>query len=444
MKVELVAQRRIRGSKWHALVKLARLLYVYKNTGIALSFPCFEKETFNVGTGVILHLNEQSLEKISYHDLYDLCDHESRNLSPQSLDETLDHVLYLITLLRNDFTREQISKYIQHSQFVVVLTMDGGKMASILYNFAHDLSFKTNIPIPTLKYLNKHGHIWGEARNMSTEEQHKQYIHRIISRYKLLLEIEHQLMSNSNNDKDPILQFFSYKFDEMIPIHQYMDENIIKDQSMYDIKVLWAPGFYSLKNLPLSTLGITFTVSLNDIDLTFIQISPLFKKRESLSSVSRRELIVHELIHAARVPIHSNEYEEEIAYRLSSSMIRRVLAPITRRQSDAVLFTVFSAVSIVSDLPQFPRWFTIFSKFPVLFTIFFSLYRLFSMKRKLKRTLAYLKRHVPERHVLPIIFRLTDQEITQLASTTEPFSHFVKQRQNDMRWKVIQSCYLLT
>jgi hypothetical protein len=446
MKIELSAQRRIRGTKWHVLIKLARLMCVFKNTGIALSFPFFESRKEQISKGVITHLTPQSIQKISYHDLYDLCDYESRVMSHHTLDEQIQHIMMLICTLRKGYTTDQMSEYVQKSQFVIVLSLDGGRMASTIYHFCTNVSWKSQIPISSLKYLNSQGYLWGPASNRSIEEQHVEYKKQIITRFKLLLELEQQLMlpdEEHETERDPILRFFTYTPDEVIPVELFMAPSVTKELSMYDIQVLYAPGFFSLKNLPLSTFGITYTVDLDDIDLTFIQISSLMKNRRNIGSVSRRELIVHECIHAARVPLHSHEYEEELAYHLSTSFIRRVFAPVTRRQRDTLLFTMFSAVSIISDFPTFPRWFALFTKFPVFFTIIFAMYRLFSMKRRLRKAQQYFKRsQVPEKHIMPIIFRLTDQEIDELATTNKRLDDIVNSRLNDMRWRVIHTCYL--
>ncbi|KAL0487627.1 TruB [Acrasis kona] len=441
MKIELSTHRSTVATKWHSLIRLARLIIVYQNTGIHLSFSHFEDGGLHYERGDFTFVDAEHVHKISDQDLFEICFHESNCMTSNKCQEVLNHTFKLMKAI-NEPKINDIKAYVENSQFVCVLCSEGGRIASIIHQFHNNLSWENDVPMSTLLYLNKMGHLWASySSSVSMKDQIRSYKRQVLSRYKLLLDLEYQLMPSGHKTRDPLLMFFSYKPDEIIPIQHLVKEPVLNDLSKFDVIVDWAPGFYSLKNLPLFTLGVSYTVKIEDKELTFIQISSLLKDNERVGGATRTELIVHEQIHACRSPLKSKEYEEEFAYKLSSSIIRKVLAPVTRHPADMLAFTAFSAVSVVSDFPSFPRWFTLFSKIPVLFSVCFAMYRLLSMKRRLKAAIRNLEKAGALKHnILPVLLRMTDQEINELSRATNP-SQTIRSKSN-IRWKVIQQAYL--
>lgn len=263
----------------------------------------------------------------------------------------------------------------------------------------------------------------------------------IISQYKLLLHLE-QLLCRPES---------SFGFDKRtprIPFQHFVHSQSILSKE-YDCNVLWVPGFYTRHGLPMFSGACSYDTSIG----TFIQLHSSLKESEKFFSLDRVELLIHELAHSARTPLHSLQFEEEFAYRLSKSYFRRIFSPIVQRSTDSIIFSLVGALSMLTDIPGFfSSFWRVLSKAPVVVTIVFGLVRLFHTKRILTRAAATLhKVGIPMNHVQPILFRMSDDEILKLASPqtstkgsniTQWFKDWVyNQSQCDLRWKVILHAY---
>ena len=58
---------------------------------------------------------------------------------------------------------------------------------------------------------------------------------------------------------------------------------------------------------------------------SWFQLKPVFAKQEKWLIYSRQELISHEMCHIARFHLHSHRYEETLAYKTSTSRLRKAI-----------------------------------------------------------------------------------------------------------------------
>lgn len=145
--------------------------------------------------------------------------------------------------------------------------------------------------------------------------------------------------------------------------------------------------------------------------------------------------------------LNSIRFEEEFAYSLSKSYLRKTLSPVTQRPTDSILYIFAAVVSLTSDLPVFPRWISFFSKFPFYIMMLLGLLRLFFTKRVLARAKKVLQSGgIKEQNILPILFRLMDEEIVEISNLfkrKKNINDYIKEKaKSNLRWKLIQKCYL--
>ncbi|KAL9656169.1 hypothetical protein ABK040_007786 [Willaertia magna] len=275
----------------------------------------------------------------------------------------------------------------------------------LLEKYRESNSIPIILPTPLLLYLDKCGFLWGKCT------QTQDYLSFIFSQLQFLLRAEYYLIFYKNHlfGKDESQHENAFGVYE-IPVDHLLEPHIQNEMKIqYGVEYCcWVPGIYSNLGLPIGTGGIS--VSLKNFGI-FIQLRQFLRNRKEIFSLNRQELIIHELVHACRENLASVEFEEEFAYSLSKSFIRRVFAPITQNRIDSILFYIFSLISITTDLPAFPRWVSLFSKLPVLITTLLGLFRLALMKQRLYRAGKYFKDQLQQNNVMPILFRLTDEEI---------------------------------
>lgn len=405
---------------WLAMIQNLKLIHVYLLTGYMLDIAlCTENSSSREGTK---HKYASWLRSVDEYKMNSQC-----IIAQSRIKQILNHL-----------TPGDPNINVECSQFVQCMQLDHGKMASILYNWTTNKTLNGNlggnIPLTILKYLNGKGHIWGRHTNTLEYKKH------VGNHYRNLLKIEQMLLETPFGSKNA----FQYEYDAQIPFSHINDPTIQNNlQSAYDIQVYWVPGFYSRKNLPLFSGGVSYETQ--DNNLTFIQLNPYLLEREKLGTLDRRELIMHELIHSARMGLDSVQFEEEFAYSLSTSTLRRIFAPITQRPIDSILFSVFSIFSITTDLPRFPRWLSLLSKFPFAIVVFIGMLRLLRTRRALKAAHRHLESLgcIPRRNIRPFLFRLTDDEILELSRksicSVDEFRHIINSKaKHSSRWLILQ------
>eukprot|EP00698_Gefionella_okellyi_P008088 TRINITY_DN1989_c0_g1_i1.p1 TRINITY_DN1989_c0_g1~~TRINITY_DN1989_c0_g1_i1.p1 ORF type:complete len:338 (+),score=65.21 TRINITY_DN1989_c0_g1_i1:45-1058(+) len=211
--------------------------------------------------------------------------------------------------------------------------------------------------------------------------------------------------------------------------------------SVYDVAMDWLVGFYSSLYLPVFTGACSYETELG----AFVQLSPLLRHRQKYFGLIRDELIVHEIIHIVRGPLQSVQFEELFAYSLSPSWTRRIISPISQQPTDSLVFGAAAMVSVIGDLAvtKLPRWLSLVTKLPWVGTLIIGIIRLWFTRRLLQAAHKRLQQTLPASIVQPLLIRLTDVEIRQLANGTLQIRDYAEERvrRGSFRWRVLWLAY---
>ena len=162
-------------------------------------------------------------------------------------------------------------------------------------------------------------------------------------------------------------------------------------------------AFYSNENL---TPWQGAACWIDEKGVSTLQLRKGFQKGRYLRLYSREEILSHEAIHAARSAFHEPENEEFFAYSSSEKKWRRVLGPIIKRPWEVWGFLGSLLLALFFDWGVHLALFWICTGFSRL-TI--QHLRRFRACKNLK------KQGQDNTKIRAILFRLTDQEIRQLA-----------------------------
>lgn len=167
------------------------------------------------------------------------------------------------------------------------------------------------------------------------------------------------------------------------------------------------PAFYSNRALA-PWQGAAAWVERDQI--LAIQLREAFKKGSFLGIYSRSEILAHEAAHAARSAFPADGWDEYFAYMTSEKNWRRVLGPIIRSPWEVWPLLVFFILG-----PFLPLTFLCAAIWTGL-----GFYRLVKGHLILKRaSLTLQKRGFASEKIRHLLFRLTNDEIRQLAQGKE-------------------------
>lgn len=138
-----------------------------------------------------------------------------------------------------------------------------------------------------------------------------------------------------------------------------------------------------------------------------VQLQPIFLKKNYLG-YTKEELINHELVHLVREKLHSPIFEEILAYQTSKKW-RKYFGPIVKNPNESKWFIFF--LFAITPLSFFSPFFLSLLILPIGYA-FFRLFRLQKIFLRAKQKLALI---VEKKNILPILVRLTDEEITLIA-----------------------------
>ncbi|HEV7737401.1 MAG TPA: hypothetical protein VGO47_08550 [Chlamydiales bacterium] len=168
---------------------------------------------------------------------------------------------------------------------------------------------------------------------------------------------------------------------------------------------------------------------INEEGVPELQLREGFRKGHYFHLYSREETLTHESIHAARSAFHEPENEEFFAYASSEKKWRRALGPIIRNPWEVwvLLITlcvgIFWEIGIIASL----LWMSV------------GLFRLAKQHIRRARACAALLNDLQEKSLVrAVLFRLTDEEIRQLAKGKK------LQSDDTLRWRVIRSYFSKT
>jgi len=213
-----------------------------------------------------------------------------------------------------------------------------------------------------------------------------------------------------------------------------------KTRALFGFAVDWVPGFYVDPKCAWLFGGCAFSFDPDFFSLFIIR--KVFATRSRWFLYSRRELLAHELAHAARFALYDAKYDERFAYLTAETGFRRSLGSVFRTPSDSflllgsTLLLLLAQVLKFSILPWLPMW---------LFWGLVAAAALFLAGRHLLTSAEFARARrslgmVFGEHALPVLFRCSSAEIAELARLRNPQEARLwaeQRRDRDWRWRVI-------
>lgn len=217
-----------------------------------------------------------------------------------------------------------------------------------------------------------------------------------------------------------------------LPAHhwQWADEQL---KALFDFSPRWCAASLSSKGLAPWQAAATW------IDVKRVYMVRIRPSRWVSWFVDRSEVLAHEAAHAARAAFDETKYEEFFAFLTSSSKWRRILGPLFRKPGEAALFAALFGISAITEMLELFLEVRLFSSLWLFAALGFSIawsFRLFRARMQIERAARRLLHFLKDpAMVRPVLFRMTDREIEQLAGKM-PF-----EPGSDLRWKLIKTAY---
>jgi len=229
---------------------------------------------------------------------------------------------------------------------------------------------------------------------------------------------------------------FFYKQESAIaPQHwQWASEQL---RALYDFTPRWCSAIYSSKGLAPWQAAATWIQKEKGVKPFYmIQIRP---SKWVSWLIDRDELLAHEAVHAARAAFEEPKAEELFAYLTSIAKWRRIIGPLFSQPKDSLLMVgilslgaVLQMIETIWDVFLFSG--ICFSAAAVLAAVWsFRLLRMRSYLAKASRQIIPFLRDPSKARAA--LFRLTDQEIIELASGKI-------EEKNELRWQLLKAAYL--
>lgn len=200
---------------------------------------------------------------------------------------------------------------------------------------------------------------------------------------------------------------------------------------LYDVQPDWVPGFFA--NEKNGALWGGCALSDPASKLTLFIIRKVFKNKRRFLVYDRRELLAHELTHAAHQHVDEWLFEEYFAYRTAKSALRRFFGSCFIGKYDALLFLLpillLPVVQVLNltgfvQLPVGVFW-GIAAIYPC-----YLLHRCCRIDKVMRKARSFLHSS-GIKNPDAVLFRLTVQEINFLAAGKMIHG-------NDLRWKLIE------
>ena len=238
-----------------------------------------------------------------------------------------------------------------------------------------------------------------------------------VKRVSLLLQALREFDKGNIPEPLPKIINFSHKISE-----QLLDgaNELIREK--YKFTLPWTPCFFSRKATGCFSAGVQFQV---DEFLPLIFLQDAFAHKENHLGYNRREVLAHELTHAARMFFPDSRYEEYFACLFYSSAFRQAAGGFFRvLPMVAGGMGLFAGVlSLVSGI----YWGELFFTVPLYF-LYRELKRILQLKKAREKL---LQLHLDP---LPVLVRLSDSEISLLAKLS--VDTWMKTAENSIRWKL--------
>ena len=212
-----------------------------------------------------------------------------------------------------------------------------------------------------------------------------------------------------------------------------------RTEEHYAFRAEWVPAFYINPKFSWLFGGCAY-YSMPDM-FTVVILRKSFRNRRKWLFYDRREILSHEMCHAARMATGSRVFEERLAYRVSDSGFRKRFGGLLHSPFDtlAILGSTFLLLGvqmlktfIAPGVPILPFWML------VIGVAAFMLGRDRHCHRALTRAIGNLE-NVTE-HPATVAFRCSDAEIEQISrfENAEELRGWIQNAcEHDRRWQVI-------
>ena len=186
----------------------------------------------------------------------------------------------------------------------------------------------------------------------------------------------------------------------------------------------WVPAWYSARQTGFLSAGIQLEAD-NLLPLVFLHSG--FIRKQCRLGYDVAETLAHEMIHAVRIPFPGSVYEEYFPCQMSRSAFRRNVGNLFRKWYLPLLFFGGLALAPVLASLETGIWYA-----PLIFPLLILL-REIQIRLRLARAAANLRN--AELNPLPVLLRLSDSEIFELAHCTpEEIPGMAKK---SSRWKFL-------
>ncbi len=213
---------------------------------------------------------------------------------------------------------------------------------------------------------------------------------------------------------------------------------------LYGFRITGIPGFFLSEHIGLLWGGCL--VSDPAYPLPVMLLRRAFCCKDKFLIYRRRELLAHELCHAARIHLHDNVLEEFFAYQTAASGLRRYLGNCFRRESDALIFALPALLLLAAQaiqqlwLPALPAaWFW----YPALLCPgWLLLVNQLSRRKYFKAAGKLQKWGIAEPQAL--LFRTTHRELCEIGALSDKaeFKNYITDKCGELRWQVIRRRFI--
>ena len=207
-------------------------------------------------------------------------------------------------------------------------------------------------------------------------------------------------------------------------------------QHLFDIAPDWVEINYTAKGLRFWEGACTW-IEENQITL---QLHPAFLKKMTYWRYGREEVIAHELVHVVRGAFEEPVFEEILAYRTSSSPVRRFWGPILRSANESLIGVLSLMACTVAAFFE-PLYLAAMTGTVGL--LGGGIIRLVRTQRTFTSALHKIAELFGDEKAHAVMIRLTDREIIRFSKMeVEAIAAYaVKMAKIHIRWKQIMAAY---
>lgn len=229
-----------------------------------------------------------------------------------------------------------------------------------------------------------------------------------------------------------------------------VSEKIVEEASaltqlLFDFSGKQIPCFFQDMDLALWEGAALWIEDVDGSSIPRIQLKHSFRKGSYLL-YKVDEVLAHEMLHAARIAYQETKFEEILAYQTSKNSLRRLFGPLFQDPKESYLFILLLLIgfileigSVMWDSSFYLPWILL----PFLWVVCLGV-RLSCYIKRFNKALVSLKSAIPDPSKgLPILARLTDSEIQQIAKipSNEVRSFFKQKTQLDLRMRLLILTY---